>query len=100
MVNLIEIVDRALEGPFTSESDFDLDIFVSKLRELTKKYDIRYPRRKFWTVCPKLLPGRYSAKEVRPRLWWLASRKAMSPLGALSARAELLCPMKRFLRAF
>ena len=38
MVNLIEIIDRALEGPFTSENDFDLNIFVPKLRDVIKKY--------------------------------------------------------------
>ena len=42
MVNLIEIIDRALEGPFTSETDFDLKIFVPKLREVIKKYEIKY----------------------------------------------------------
>ncbi len=29
-----------MEGPFTSENDFDLNIFVPKLREVT--YDIKY----------------------------------------------------------
>jgi methylamine--corrinoid protein Co-methyltransferase len=42
MVNLIEIMDRALEGPFTLENDFDLNIFVPKLREVVKKYEIKY----------------------------------------------------------
>jgi len=42
MVNLIEIIDRALEGPFTSENDFNLNIFVPKLREVIKKYEIKY----------------------------------------------------------
>ena len=42
MVNLIEILDRAFEGPFTSENDFDLNIFVPKLREVVKKYGIKY----------------------------------------------------------
>ena len=49
MVNLIEIIDRGLEGPFTSENDFDLNIFVPKLRELNKKnMKIKYdPRKSF-----------------------------------------------------
>jgi hypothetical protein len=42
MVNLLEIMDRALEGPFTSENDFDLKIFVPTLREVLKKYEIKY----------------------------------------------------------
>jgi methylamine--corrinoid protein Co-methyltransferase len=42
MVNLIEIMDRALEGPFTLENDFDLKIFVPKLREVVKKIEIKY----------------------------------------------------------
>ncbi len=42
MVNLIEIIDRALEGPFTSENDFSLNIFVPKLREVINKYEIKF----------------------------------------------------------
>jgi len=42
MVNLLEIIDRSLEGPFTSENDFDLNIFVPKLREVVEKYKIKY----------------------------------------------------------
>ena len=42
MVNLLEIIDRSLDGPFTSENDFDLKIFVPKLREVVKKYEIKY----------------------------------------------------------
>jgi methylamine--corrinoid protein Co-methyltransferase len=42
MVNLIEIIDRSLEGPFTSENDFGLNIFVPKLREVIKKYEIKF----------------------------------------------------------
>jgi hypothetical protein len=37
MVNFLEIIDRSLEGPFTFENDFDLNIFVPKLREVIKK---------------------------------------------------------------
>jgi len=42
MVNLLDIIDRSLEGPFTFENDFDLKIFVPKLREVIKKYEIKY----------------------------------------------------------
>ncbi len=42
MVNFMEIIDRALEGPFTLENDFDMKIFVPKLREVIKKYKIKF----------------------------------------------------------
>jgi len=42
MVNLLEIVDRSLEGPYTTESNFDLNIFVPKLREVITKYKIKF----------------------------------------------------------
>ncbi len=42
MVNLLDIVDRALEGPYTTENNFDLKNFVPTLREVVKKYDIEY----------------------------------------------------------
>jgi len=42
MINLLEIIDRSLEGPFTSENNFDLNIFVPKLREVIEKYKIKF----------------------------------------------------------
>jgi methylamine--corrinoid protein Co-methyltransferase len=42
VVTLLDIVDRALEGPFTYENDFDLKIFYPKLKEVISKYDIEY----------------------------------------------------------
>jgi len=42
MVNLLEIIDRSLSGPYTTESNFDLKIFVPKLREVITKYKIKF----------------------------------------------------------
>ena len=42
MVSFIEIIDRALKGPFCSEKDFDLKVFFPRLREVIKKYEIKY----------------------------------------------------------
>ena len=42
MVSFTEIIDRSLKGPFCSEKDFDLKVFVPKLREVIKKYEIKY----------------------------------------------------------
>lgn len=42
MVSFMEVIDRALKGPFYSEKDFDLKVFVPKLREVVKKYEIKY----------------------------------------------------------
>ncbi|MFC1950268.1 monomethylamine:corrinoid methyltransferase [Chloroflexota bacterium] len=42
MVNFMEVIDRTLKGPFHPEKEFDLKIFVPKLREVIKKYEIKY----------------------------------------------------------
>ena len=42
MINFFEIVKRSLNGPYCSEKDFDMKIMVPKIREIVKKYDIRY----------------------------------------------------------
>jgi len=38
----MEVIDRALKGPFCSEKDFDLKVFVPRLKEVIKKYEIKY----------------------------------------------------------
>jgi methylamine--corrinoid protein Co-methyltransferase len=42
MIDFFEIIKRALNGPYYSERDFDLKVMVPKLREVVKKYDIRF----------------------------------------------------------
>jgi len=42
MVNFMEVIDRTLKGPFHPEKEFDLKVFVPKLREVIKKYEIKY----------------------------------------------------------
>ncbi len=42
MVSFMEVIDRALKGPFYSEKNFDLKVFVPKLKEVVKKYEIKY----------------------------------------------------------
>lgn len=42
MINFFEVIRRALNGPYYTERDYDLKVMVPKLRELVKKYDIRY----------------------------------------------------------
>ena len=42
MINFFEVIKRALNGPYYTERDYDLKVMVPKLRELVKKYDIRY----------------------------------------------------------
>jgi len=41
MVDFMEVIDRALSGPYCSEKEFDLKVFVPKLREVVKKYEIK-----------------------------------------------------------
>jgi len=42
MVSFIEVINRALEGPYHSEKDYNLKVFVPKLKEVVKKYEIKY----------------------------------------------------------
>jgi len=42
MVSFMEVINRALTGPSYSEKDYNLKVFVPKLRELVKKYEIKY----------------------------------------------------------
>jgi methylamine--corrinoid protein Co-methyltransferase len=42
MVDFLEICERALNGPIMTESDFDMKVFVPKLGQVIKRYDIRY----------------------------------------------------------
>ncbi|MBN1319062.1 MAG: monomethylamine:corrinoid methyltransferase [Anaerolineales bacterium] len=42
MLSFDEIIDRAMNGPISSEKDFELKRFVRTLRQIVKKYDIRY----------------------------------------------------------
>lgn len=40
MIGFFEVVKRALNGPYYSEKDFDLKVFVPRLRQILAKYDI------------------------------------------------------------
>jgi len=42
MVSFMEVINRALTGPYFSEKDYNLKVFVPRLRELVKKYEIIY----------------------------------------------------------
>ena len=42
MVTFFEIVKRALNGPYSTEWDFDLELLVPKLREVVRKYEIHF----------------------------------------------------------
>lgn len=42
MIPFIEIIDRSLNGPYCLQQDFDLKVFVPKLREVVNKYKIKF----------------------------------------------------------
>jgi len=42
MVSFEEVINRALTGPYYSEKDYNLKVFAPKVKELTKKYEIKY----------------------------------------------------------
>lgn len=42
MITLLDVLDRAQEGEYCREKDFDMKVFVPKLRQVLEKYDIKY----------------------------------------------------------
>jgi methylamine--corrinoid protein Co-methyltransferase len=49
MVSFCEILERATKGPIMSSRDFDMKVFIPKVREVVEKYKIRYDSS---TPCP------------------------------------------------
>ncbi len=46
MLNFLDVYERALKGPFMSEKDFDMKVFVPRLNEVVKAYGIKYDKEK------------------------------------------------------
>jgi len=42
MLNFLEVYERALSGPVLSERDFDVKVFIPRLRQVVKDYGIHY----------------------------------------------------------
>lgn len=42
MLTMMDIYERALKGPIMKEKDFDIRIFLPKVKEIVRKYGIRY----------------------------------------------------------
>lgn len=42
MLNVLDIYERAVKGPIMSEKEFDMKVFISRLRNVVKNYEIRY----------------------------------------------------------
>lgn len=42
MIDFFEVTRRALTGPYSTERDFDLELFVPTLREVVKKHGVEY----------------------------------------------------------
>lgn len=42
MISLTDVIDRAMTGPLMPEKEYDLKVFVRKLRQILKEYEIRY----------------------------------------------------------
>ncbi len=42
MIPFIEVIDRSLTGPYCLQEEFDLNVFVPKLREVARKYKIKF----------------------------------------------------------
>jgi hypothetical protein len=44
MLNFLDINERALNGPIMSEKEFDIKVFVPRLKSVTDDYGIRYDK--------------------------------------------------------
>ena len=42
MIGFYEVIDRAMSGPYCSETDFDMAVFVPKVQEVVTRYKIKY----------------------------------------------------------
>ena len=42
MISFMEVIDRAMTGPLCLEREYDLKVFVPKLREIVNKHEIRF----------------------------------------------------------
>src|SRR3990172_4354317 len=49
MISFLEVLERATTGPMMSAKEFDMKVFIPKVREVVKKYDIRFDPE---TPCP------------------------------------------------
>jgi methylamine--corrinoid protein Co-methyltransferase len=44
MLNFLDVYERTLKGPLMSEADFDLKVFIPRLKMVVKDYDIHYEK--------------------------------------------------------
>jgi len=44
MLNFLDVYERALKGPIMSEQDFDMKVFMPKLKEIVRAYGIKYDK--------------------------------------------------------
>jgi hypothetical protein len=44
MLNFLDIYDRALKGPIMSEEEFNMKVFIPRLKGVVKNYEVRYDK--------------------------------------------------------
>ncbi len=44
MLNFLDIYERALKGPIMSEDEFNIKVFIPRLKEVVKNHEIRYDK--------------------------------------------------------
>jgi len=42
MLNMLDIYERAIKGPIMNEKDFDMEVFIPRLKAVVEKYGIKY----------------------------------------------------------
>ncbi len=59
MVSFHKVLERATMGPIISSDDFDMKVFIPKVKEAVEKYKIRYdPETSAFPTTPLDMPRR------------------------------------------
>ncbi len=61
MVDFMEVMRRAENGPFVEERDFDIEVVFKTTRDLVKKYGIQYDRQQIITLNAEMADAAFRA---------------------------------------
>ena len=61
VVDFMEVIRRSENGPFINERDFDIEVIFKTIRELVKKYGIKYDRKELITLDPEMADSAFNA---------------------------------------
>ncbi len=61
MVDFLEVIRRAENGPYIEERDFDIEVVFKTTRDLVRKYGIKYDRQHLITLEPTMADAAFQA---------------------------------------